>query len=496
MKKVPETVLVLLAGYFLLNIVVRLAMPTSLELDEAQQALLSQWLAAGYDPQPPFYNWVQYYVVALLGPSVFALSLLKNALLFLSYAAYFLAARTVLKNRDLAIIATLGLLTIPQIAFEAQRDLSHTVAVIFAATLFLYGFFRTLAAPTAFSYLLTGAAIGIGMISKYNFALLPAAALIAILPDREMRSRLLDWRILLTAAVALVIVAPHALWLVDHLDLASKRTMEKLTEEGGSRLAQITTGVMSLLVAVIGFGALTVVLFAVAFGKQLFASLKAGNRWTVLIERIFLVFVAALVLLILFAGASHIKDRWLTPLLLILPLYLCLKIEAAGGIKETALRRFLPIPLAIMVLIPTVLAGRVVSAGWVGDYEKLNVPYQAFADEVVGKNPVQPAAIIAADQHLAGNLRSQLPGIPVLTPIYPDFRPSVEWSDKAPLLLVWRNFGKANAPMPPALAKEIARRDGAAVGALEVKEIALPYIYGSGQDTYSFAYAWVYPPQK
>ena len=494
LRSVPGALFVLIGGYFLLNMVVRLCLPTSLELDEAQQALLSQWFAAGYDTQPPFYNWVQYAVVSLFGPSVFALTLLKNLMLCLAYVAYGLTARLLLKDRDLAIIATLGLLTIPQVAFEAQRDLSHTVAVIFAAALFLYGFFRTLVAPNALSYLLTGAAIGIGLISKYNFAILPAAALLAVLPEKDMRSRLFDWRLLLTAVVALAIVLPHSIWLLDHFALASKQTMAKLTNEDASRVAQIGKGVLSLVLAIVGFSAATVVLFAIAFGRDLFAALRARNRWTALIERMFIIFTAAILLLVLFAGVSHIKDRWMTPLLLILPLYLCLKLEAAGGAKATNLKRFLPIPLVIMVLVPAILFGRIAAAGWTGSYEKLNVPYAAFAQQVVKDTSPQPAAIVAADQHLAGNLRTQLPYVPVLTPAYPSFNPSYDWNDKSPVLFVWRNNGKPNPPMPPALLEFLPKRDGTVVPAVETKEIALPYEYGQSDDRYNFGYAWVYPP--
>ncbi len=494
LRSFPGALFVLIGGYFLLNMAVRLCLPSALELDEAQQAMVSQWLAAGYDTQPPFYNWAQYAVVSVFGPSVFALTLLKNLMLCLAYVAYGLTARLLLKDRDLAIIATLGLLTIPQIAFEAQRDLTHTVAVIFAAALFLYGFFRTLVAPSAFSYLLTGAAIGIGLISKYNFAILPAAALLAVLPEKEMRARLFDWRLLLTAVVALAILLPHALWLIDNFALASKQTMEKLTDEGTSRIAQIGQGVLSLAIAIVGFSATTVVLFAIAFGKDLFAALRAGNRWTALIERMFVIFIAAILLLVLFAGASHIKDRWMTPLLLILPLYLSLKLEAAGGAKATYLKRFLPIPLAIMVLVPAILFGRIATAGWTGNYEKLNVPYAAFASEVVNGTSPRPAAIIAADQHLAGNLRIQLPHIPVLTPAYPSFDPPYEWNENSPVLLVWRNGGKPNPPQPAALSALLAARHGVSARVGESGEIALPFTYGKGDDRYSFGYAWVYPP--
>ncbi|MGO8396702.1 hypothetical protein ACC760_40150, partial [Rhizobium ruizarguesonis] len=46
-----------------------------------------------------------------------------------------------------------------------------------------------------------------------------------------------------------------------------------------------------------------------------------GSQWTRLIERMMLVFLAGILLLIFFGGAAGIKDRWLVPMLFILPLY-------------------------------------------------------------------------------------------------------------------------------------------------------------------------------
>ena len=106
--------------------------------------------------------------------------------------------------------AMLSLITLPQVGLMAQRELTHTVALLFATSLFLFGFFRTLRQPTITSFLVIGIATGIGLISKYNFAILPASALIAVLPDREWRSRLIDWRLLPAIVVAILIVLPHA----------------------------------------------------------------------------------------------------------------------------------------------------------------------------------------------------------------------------------------------------------------------------------------------
>ncbi|SOC39981.1 dolichyl-phosphate-mannose-protein mannosyltransferase [Rhizobium subbaraonis] len=492
----PNAAFMLLAAYFVVNFLVRMALPDSLERDEAQQILLSQWLAAGYDTQPPFYNWLQYALIQITGPSVFAISLLKNGMLFAAYLAYGLAARTVLKDRDLAIIATLSLLTIPQIAFEAQRDLTHTVAVVFAAALFLYGFFRTLAAPTALSYLVTGIAIGIGMIAKYNFVLLPAAGLLAILFDGEWRQRVFDWRLLLTVAAALAIVAPHALWLFDHLALASGGTMEKLSDGSTTISSQILEGLLSLVTAILGFSAVTVVVFAIVLRGNLWRALSAGNRWTALIEAMMAIFLLALLLLILFAGAAHIKDRWLTPLLLVLPLYLCLKIEAAGLGNALQLKRFAPIAAAIMIAVPAILFGRVASAGLTGDYQKLNVPYDAFARNIADEG-IRPAAILTDDTHLAGNLRLHFPGIPVVSEDYAGFAPDVAWSATSPVLVVWRKENGAAADTATELLADAARfGNGRPAAAPDLHRMELPYHYGRDGRRYSISYAWVYPAEE
>lgn len=492
-QKRPDAVVLLLAGYFLLNIVVRLILPNTLEIDEAEQIFVSQWLAVGYDTQPPFYNWVQHAIIALAGPTVLSLAIAKNLLLFCFYLFYWLSARLLLNNRALAVIATLSLLTIPQVAFESQRDLTHTVAVIFCATFFFYWFVRTLRSPSALSYALTGLAVGAGMIAKYNFALLPAAALIAILFDADMRRRLFDWRLLLTVGVALAVFLPHGLWLMDNLQLASERTLEKMTAGSGFHVfGQIPTGFLSLIKALIGFSAVTVLLLVLVFGKRLPAALSASTPWTRLIERMLLLLMASLVFLILFMHTEHIKDRWLTPFLILLPLYICLKLEASGAELGDALKRFLPIPLAIMVIIPTMLLVRVYGAGYVGTYSKTNVPYREFAEAVVNAMGTRPGLIMAVDPHLAGNMRLIYPDIPVDTLLYPGFKPTYTWDAQHPILFVWRQRGEANAPFPATLGDWLVERAGPDAMP-EIHDIALPYNYGRAGDLYHFGYAWVYP---
>jgi len=494
LRRRPELLLLLLAGYFLLQIAVRLALPAAVELDEGQQLFYMQHLAAGYDTQPPFYNWLQYGVGRIFGPTVLSLTLLKNAMLFAAYAFYAGAAGLVLKDRGLAIVATLGLLTIPQVSFEAQRDLSHTVALIFATSLFLFAFLRTLQRPTAAGYLLTGVAAGIGVISKYNFALLPAAAAIAALCDPVLRRRVLDPRILLTAAAGAAVVLPHGLWFLDNIAAATEDTIGKMTTAAAqtTRLGQIATGLGSLALALAGFSALTLVLFLAMFGRDMPAALKAQSRWTRLVERMVLVIVVALAGLVLFAGASYIKDRWLTCFLLVLPLYLCLKLEAAGVESGRGLVRSLAISAAIAVLVAGVLAARPPLAALTGKYQKLNVPYGPAIEAILAANPGPPAVVVVDETQLAGAVRLHA-DVPVVIPRLAGLAEPDSWDAARPVLLLWRGAGEPT-PLPAELKHWLDSRPELADLPFDIRGIALPYHYGRKGDLYSFQYVWLQPP--
>ena len=488
-------VYLLLAAYFILNIVLRLLAPASLELDEGQQLFLAQWFAIGYDTQPPFYNWVQYGVVQLLGSTVLAVTVLKNLMLFGCYLLFGLTASLVIRDRVLAVIATLGLITIPQIGFESQRDLTHTVAVLFAACMFIYFFFSALQRPTALNYAMAGLAIGIGVISKYNFVLLPLAAVIATLPERDLRARLFDPRVLLTLAASAVVVTPHALWFIDHVREATSGSIGKMTDDAhGSRIETIGEGLLSLAGAIAAFALPTLLLFAVAFGRTLLDAWKAENQWTRLIGRMFLAFIVILLLLVVVGGANNIKDRWLVPMFFLLPIYLCAKIEASGETFAGAPRRFGAVILSIMVIIPLVLFARTPILGAMGRYSKQNVPYGPAITAILASGKDRPSVILADDQQMAGNLRLHAPAdIPVMVPRYESLERPYIFDAAHPALVIWRNKGKPDPKLPSDMAAWLEARPELRGVRPEAKDAAMPYHYGRDGDAYHFAYAWIYP---
>src|SRR5690242_18624842 len=73
------TVLLILLGiYFGLHVLTRSVVSHNLQLDEAEQLILTQDWRWGYGAQPPLYNWLQKALFSAIGVNVFALSFLKN----------------------------------------------------------------------------------------------------------------------------------------------------------------------------------------------------------------------------------------------------------------------------------------------------------------------------------------------------------------------------------------------------------------------------------
>ena len=475
-----------LATYFALSILVRLLLPDGLTLDEAEQSLFSQHWLLGYGPQPPFYNWIQNAFVSLLGMSLLSLALPKFLMLFLCYLFYGLAAREISSRPAIVSLAMLSLLALPQLSYMPQQDLTHTVAVLMVASLFLYGLFRTLSRQDWQGYAILGIAIGIGTISKYNFVLLPAATLLAVLCDRSWRKRLWDLRVLLMAALALAIVLPHALWLGSHLDLATGGTISKMVESDAPQgFARVLKAVGSLAIACLAFGALVAVVLGLAMRRSVPQAFAATDQWTRLLGRIMLFSLAGVIVVILVAGTTKITERWLDPYLLPLPLYLLLKFQRAGADLDRLLPRLLPVFFVIMVVALLPGPAKTVGAGLTGSYGRMNWPFDEAAEQL--RREKQPAMIVARGMHLAGNMRLQFPGVPVIDAEHLPDAAALPRHD-GPVLLVW-NPPQEGArqegfdPLPPAQQMRLS--------VVEQGQLELPYHYSHGGSLWRLGYAWL-----
>ena len=489
----PDSVILLIAGYFVLAFVVRLLMPHSMRYDESEQVFFAQTMALGYDSQPPLYNWLQTLAIHAFGLTLATIAAVKNLVLFLVYLSYYKLARLVLADKVFAVIATLSLLTIPQLFWEAQRDLTHTVAQLVAINCFLYAVFRTLKAPSTLSYAAIGVALGLGMLTKYNFALLAAAVAVAAWYYPGGRARLLDRRFWLAVAIAGLIFLPHGLWIVHNFDLASDRTLGMM-EKGAksSALANAMRGILKFLQQIVAIAAPTVIVYLLVFGRIFIKGLRLKNERTRFFDILFIVIALLLLVLIVGMQMATIRDRWLLPYLFLLPIYFCLKMEATGARGEDFLRRFIFIPLAMMLIVPSLLLARVSFPNLFRYYEAYNIPYETFLSGALSAEGHRPGLVLTDDWKPAGNLRLQLPDVPVMSTFFYNLVVPYAWSADHPVLLVWLPEQGDNT-VPEELKAWIGQHLGQQYAEPAPRYADIRYMRGKPDDTFRFGYAWIYP---
>src|SRR6185295_14893429 len=153
----------LILVYFALQVVGRVVLSPSADLDESEQLVLTQKLSWGYNSQPPLYTWLQFFAFQLFGVSIFSLALLKNLFLLGTYVFTYLNARALARSHAAGVAAAAALLFIPQIAWESQRDLTHSVLASMFAGATLFCFLQLHSRRTVGRYALLGLCAGLGV---------------------------------------------------------------------------------------------------------------------------------------------------------------------------------------------------------------------------------------------------------------------------------------------------------------------------------------------
>ncbi len=116
-------------------------------------------------------------------------------------------------------VAVLALGLLPQVLWEAQRALTHSVLVFACAVWFVVALHRMVTRGGWPEVVILGVVTGLGIIAKYNFVLMPVGFCLAVAVSRA--GRRVDWgRVAIAMGIAVAIVAPVAIWAVTNRDVA------------------------------------------------------------------------------------------------------------------------------------------------------------------------------------------------------------------------------------------------------------------------------------
>ncbi|MCF3932166.1 glycosyltransferase family 39 protein [Acuticoccus sp. M5D2P5] len=326
----PGTVVAAILLYVAALFVLRLSLSPFLEIDEAQFMGAVDFRLVYDNSHPPLYNWLVRVALDLTGWRwALAVALVKAALLAATHLFIFDAARRLLGTGG-GIVALAAAALLPQVSWMSAHTLAHSVLVMAAAAAVVNALVRIAVRPSAPAFALLGLAAGIGAIAKFNMALLLVPLAIAIATDPFMRERFHRTAALLAPLIGLVIATPA--WIAAALDFAdSTERMEKLYRHNVFEIVDLPVlgidGVLMLTLAILAWGGVVLALIA-AFGEtpehqgEIATSVRRV-LWRTIGIGLVLTFV-----FVLGSDMSAVAERYLTPLLMPLPLLAALALSS------------------------------------------------------------------------------------------------------------------------------------------------------------------------
>jgi hypothetical protein len=191
------------------------ALPTllykNLPLDLIEALTYGREWQLGYDKLPPLPWWVVETVYRIAG-SDFAFYLLSEIVVLTAFALVFATARPLVGAVG-ALVAVLIIDGLHYFNYTAPK-FNHDVIQLPFWALAGFAFRAGLRRGRTVDWLLLGFALGMTLWAKYFFVVLAAPLALFLLIDRDARRTLATLGPWLATAVALVVMAPHLVWLV------------------------------------------------------------------------------------------------------------------------------------------------------------------------------------------------------------------------------------------------------------------------------------------
>lgn len=133
LKALPNNsnILIWAIGYILIHLALRVYFSQTLQVDDAEQIRFSQDLLLGYPiPQPPMYSWLSWIMFQIFGTGLLALTLLKYAIISLTFWFTWLVSGQLFQHLQTRYIATFSYLLMPSFAWHMQIRKSSNITCL------------------------------------------------------------------------------------------------------------------------------------------------------------------------------------------------------------------------------------------------------------------------------------------------------------------------------------------------------------------------------
>ncbi|WP_420962815.1 ArnT family glycosyltransferase [Brucella sp. IR073] len=438
-------------------------------LDDAEQLANIGYLALGYGgSQPPLYTWISSLASAVLGTSLLTLQIVKFSLLASMFASVYGGMRLLGLPRNVAAAGMLGLFLIPQIGWESQRALTHSVAGTTGCAWAFLAFAWHMRARSPLSAGLFGLAMAAALLGKFNAGFFLVTLVLAALTIPAYRAALLSRQTFISIGVFALCLAPTGIWMLHHRNAVLARSGKFEIGATGNFLLDRLAGVARLIEVSFLFSILAVAVAVIVFllyrkKRAPLLSLPKPLPGDSFIPRLIMIGFVLVFVGVCLTGATNVKDRWLQPVLFLLPACLAWLLHRYR-LTGPALRDFSIGSVIVACLVPPVLAFNLTYGGGPGDPPIGQLDYAQLYRQVREKGNFN--VVLADKPQIAGNFRLYDPSLGVAYPEAPDAVTRI----KKPLLVLW--FSGA---VPPQNVMDILNAAHIVLPQSQVTATELPY---------------------
>jgi hypothetical protein len=445
--------------------------------DEIEQALLANDWRLGYNPrQPPLYTWILLSGYAVFGRTLLAHVIAKYGVLAAMFVASYFAGRRLLKSPERAALATCALVLLYNIGWGAHTGYTHSLLLSVFIFLTLWVLSRAFEGRRLVDYVLFGGIMGLGFLTKFSFAIFLVPLLIGCCFVAPLRAGLLNWRTLVSVAIAVAILALPVNWMI-HAPYHYARALQEVAgvAESSSYIVNIGAGLLSLISGPISFLA-PFWIVALLFWRTLRAKGEGEATWGTALWIALGVTIIALITLVLVVQVTDFKPRYLHPMLLTAPLLFFVWLDQRPT-NPGAERWFASIAAMFVVTVFVGLTAQALVEPRDCRNCWLQMPVPALAAELE-RHGLGDGTVLTESAHIGGNLRLFLPHARVYSPDYPMAEAAP--TGRGQCLLIW-NSRMHGQTAPEPLVQFLTEHFGGAPGNGPTVYVTEPLLRGGGR---------------
>lgn len=394
--------------YLFVHLSVRILFSQTLQVDDAEQIDYAQNILLGYPiPQPPLYSWLSWVMFKTFSTGLFALTLLKYMLIFLTFWFTWLVSGQLFQHIQTRYIATFSYLLMPSFAWHMHQGFTHTILLGFGIILSLHALLSLKDNNSIKNYLYFGFSLGIGLMAKYSFLLFMVPLLISAVTVAPFRKIIIKRKILLSIGVFILIIGPHAYWLTQHYQEIFLSIDQKLKVTSDNLLVDRIKSVGQFTGAAIAFVVPFSLIFIINSWRKIFNIDKQASKddSALLLNRFYLIILVSIILLAIFVSMPHFKVRWFHPLMMIFPLWMLARIERKTLLSKSIMRWFAVITIIFTILILSIRIAQVTIGPELGKYGRLNRPIIETFDKLP-ESAIKSSIIKTEDGFIGSHLLS------------------------------------------------------------------------------------------